>query len=62
MPPHARGFVSGLLQSGYPTGYFLASIVYGVLFPVHRMARHVHDWGHSGASCFLYPPQCPGIA
>src|SRR6202166_117771 len=33
IPPHARGFVSGLLQSGYPTGYFLASIVYGVLFP-----------------------------
>ncbi len=32
VPPHARGFVSGLLQSGYPTGYFLASIVYGVLF------------------------------
>src|ERR1700681_2904661 len=32
IPPNARGFVSGLLQSGYPTGYFLASIVYGVLF------------------------------
>jgi SHS family lactate transporter-like MFS transporter len=33
VPPHARGFVSGLLQSGYPTGYFMASIVYGILFP-----------------------------
>ncbi|MBV8538135.1 MAG: MFS transporter [Alphaproteobacteria bacterium] len=32
IPVHARGFVSGLLQSGYPAGYFLASIVYGVLF------------------------------
>jgi len=32
IPPHARGFVSGLLQSGYPSGYFLASIVYGLLF------------------------------
>ena len=32
IPPHARGFVSGLLQSGYPAGYFLASIVYGLLF------------------------------
>jgi SHS family lactate transporter-like MFS transporter len=32
VPPHARGFVSGLLQSGYPTGYFLASIVYALLF------------------------------
>ncbi len=34
VPPHARGLVSGLLQSGYPTGYFLASIVYGSLFPL----------------------------
>jgi SHS family lactate transporter-like MFS transporter len=32
IPPHARGFVSGLLQSGYPAGYFLASIVYGLFF------------------------------
>ena len=32
IPVHARGFVSGLLQSGYPAGYFLASIVYGALF------------------------------
>jgi SHS family lactate transporter-like MFS transporter len=32
IPPQARGLVSGLLQSGYPTGYFLASIVYGLLF------------------------------
>ena len=34
IPLHARGFVSGLLQSGYPTGYFIASIVYGLLFPI----------------------------
>ena len=33
IPPHARGFVSGLLQSGYPAGYFMASIVYGLFFP-----------------------------
>jgi SHS family lactate transporter-like MFS transporter len=33
IPPHARGFASGLLQSGYPAGYFLVSIVYGLLFP-----------------------------
>jgi MFS transporter, SHS family, lactate transporter len=32
IPPLARGFVSGLLQSGYPAGYFLASIVYALLF------------------------------
>src|ERR1700720_4624070 len=34
IPPHARGFVSGLLQSGYPAGYFAASLVYALLFPV----------------------------
>jgi len=32
IPPRLRGFVSGLLQSGYPTGYFLASLVYYLLF------------------------------
>ena len=26
IPPEARGFVSGLLQAGYPSGYFLASL------------------------------------
>ena len=31
--PKARGFVSGLLQSGYPTGYLLASLIYGLLYP-----------------------------
>jgi SHS family lactate transporter-like MFS transporter len=34
IPAKSRGFVSGLLQSGYPTGYFIASAVYGVLFPL----------------------------
>jgi MFS transporter, SHS family, lactate transporter len=32
IPAKARGLVSGLLQSGYPAGYFLASLVYGGLF------------------------------
>ena len=32
IPQQARGFVSGLLQAGYPAGYFLASIVYALLF------------------------------
>jgi len=31
--PQARGFVSGLLQAGYPTGYLLVTIVYWVLYP-----------------------------
>src|SRR5882762_1229203 len=30
--PEARGIVSGLLQSGYPTGYLLASVIYAALF------------------------------
>jgi SHS family lactate transporter-like MFS transporter len=30
--PEARGVVSGLLQSGYPMGYLLASIVFGLLY------------------------------
>ncbi|CAG4909869.1 MFS transporter [Paraburkholderia gardini] len=32
IPPHARGFVSGLLQAGYPSGYLLASLVFGQLY------------------------------
>ena len=62
IPPHARGFVSGLLQSGYPTGYFMASIVYGAAFPLHRMARHVHGRRDSGSARALHSPQRAGIA
>jgi SHS family lactate transporter-like MFS transporter len=32
IPPKARGFISGLLQEGYATGFLLASVVYGLLF------------------------------
>jgi SHS family lactate transporter-like MFS transporter len=32
IPPKLRGPVSGLLQGGYPTGYFVASLVYFLLF------------------------------
>ena len=32
IPPRARGLVSGLLQSGYPSGYFLASLAYYLFF------------------------------
>jgi SHS family lactate transporter-like MFS transporter len=34
IPASARGFVSGLLQAGYPTGYLLASVVFWLLFDV----------------------------
>lgn len=32
IPPQSRGLVSGLLQAGYPSGYLLASIVFGLLY------------------------------
>jgi SHS family lactate transporter-like MFS transporter len=32
IPARLRGVVSGLLQSGYPSGYFLASLAYFLLF------------------------------
>src|SRR5271156_7241 len=32
IPPRARGMVSGILQCGYPTGFLLAAIAYGLLY------------------------------
>ena len=32
IPPRARGLVSGILQAGYPTGFLLAAIAYGLLY------------------------------
>lgn len=32
IPTKARGAVSGVLQAGYPSGFLLASLVYGLLF------------------------------
>lgn len=34
IPPRARGVVSGILQAGYPTGYLLAALAYGLLSEV----------------------------
>jgi SHS family lactate transporter-like MFS transporter len=43
IPPSARGPVSGLLQAGYPSGFLLASIVYGLFY--HRViGGHDIDW------------------
>ncbi len=33
IPAKARGIVSGILQCGYPSGFLLASIAFGLLFP-----------------------------
>ena len=32
IPPKSRGMVSGILQAGYPSGYLLASVVFGLLY------------------------------
>jgi SHS family lactate transporter-like MFS transporter len=32
IPQSARGAISGLLQAGYPSGYLLASVAYGLFF------------------------------
>jgi SHS family lactate transporter-like MFS transporter len=32
IPPQARGTVSGVLQSGYPSGFILAAIAYGLIY------------------------------
>lgn len=42
--PDARGFVSGLLQSGYPTGYLLASIVYRNFYDQIGTVFHIASW------------------
>ncbi len=32
IPPQSRGFVSGILQCGYPTGFLVASLAYALLY------------------------------
>ena len=32
--PQARGFVSGLLQSGYPSGFLISAVIFGYLYPI----------------------------
>jgi len=61
--PEARGFVSGLLQSGYPTGYLIASVVYGLLY-AHIGWRGLFMVGIVPALLILYirrsVPESPG--
>ena len=33
-PAHLRGKVSGMLQSGYSTGFLLSALVYGLIYPL----------------------------
>ncbi len=34
IPVSCRGFVSGILQAGYPAGYLLASLAYAFIYPI----------------------------
>ncbi len=51
--PEARGFVSGLLQSGYPSGYLIASVAYGLLY-THIGWRGLFMVGIAPALLILY--------
>src|ERR1700680_897807 len=53
VPVRSRGMVSGLLQAGYPCGYLLASIVYGLLFD-HIGWRGMFMVGAAPALLVLY--------
>ncbi len=61
--PESRGIVSGLLQSGYPCGYLLASLVFFVLYP-HIGWRGMFMVGVIPALLILYirrhVPESPG--
>ena len=48
IPPQARGGVSGFLQCGYPTGFLLASIAYGLLYQ-----RSIGDFSVGWRAMFL---------
>ena len=53
IPAKARGLVSGILQAGYPSGYLLASIVYGLLY-THIGWRGMFVVGAAPALLVLY--------
>ena len=43
VPPQSRGLVSGILQCGYPTGFLLAAVAYGVLYG-HTFFGYTMEW------------------
>ena len=53
IPVRSRGLVSGMLQAGYPCGYLLASIVFGLLFD-HIGWRGMFIVGAAPALLVLY--------
>ena len=61
IPVRSRGLVSGMLQAGYPCGYLLASIVFGLLFD-HIGWRGMFIVGAAaGAAGAVYPQQGAGV-
>ncbi len=53
VPIRSRGLVSGILQAGYPCGYLLAAVVFGLLF--HRIGwRGMFVVGAAPALLVLY--------
>jgi SHS family lactate transporter-like MFS transporter len=53
IPAESRGLVSGILQSGYPSGYLLASVAFGLLYP-HVGWRGMFAVGLAPALLILY--------
>ena len=43
IPPQSRGLVSGVLQCGYPSGFLLAAVAYGLLYG-HTFGDLVFGW------------------
>jgi SHS family lactate transporter-like MFS transporter len=43
IPPQARGMVSGILQCGYPSGFLLAAIAYGLIYG-HTFGDYTVGW------------------
>jgi len=48
IPPRARGTVSGILQCGYPSGFLLAAVAYGLLY-----GRTIGDYTIGWRAMFL---------
>lgn len=53
VPVRTRGLISGVLQAGYPCGYLLAAVVFGLLFP-HIGWRGMFAVGAAPALLALY--------
>lgn len=53
IPAQSRGIVSGILQSGYPCGYLICAVVYGLLFD-HIGWRGMFMLGAAPALLVLY--------